>query len=862
MRLLHIELENYIGIYNGTGKRKIAFNFENAKRIIAIRGMNGSGKSTLLKALNPFPDPLSAIIPGVAGRKTLVYEASGNIYVITINYPIKPNGERATTQCSIIQNGIEINPSLNVSSAKDFIMSEFELDNNFITLSQLSSEDRGLADKRPAERKKFINDILSDLTVYNNMHKVLSKKSSNLKNLVNVIASKIDNLSCGTSLKSMQETCTQAENSLNNWKRGRDLVLKELGSLESETTALNVAEKKYREITTELSFVNNYNLGNDFKKDIIRERLNNIMAKLAETKVTGSSLNDIIDNIKSSIATKEKELAEINNKLLSFDCKELTTSEDFFASFEAQKQKLNELKEKLEPAIINSDITIEFIDYMIMMLLDVYNEGKTKLMVILDEDVDYLDDYQTDLENVHIVIDELNIKRNKASNALAKYTTLDDFILNKVPVECKVKDCYFRKLAEDQASTNRQIELLKREIADIDSQIRTLKDKAERDEIIIENQRILSKFNTLIMKNITKHNNLVNMFNLDYDENFTLLYTPNLIFNKVIVKPLQYIRRVIDSYDILRDIFNTKKEYEHLSKVYAESVLLYDRLKDKEQEIKEIINNQKETSNKVVELKKSLDEKKNLLMLNRSTIDKLESDKAMYKKAYEEVQRYEDLTSQAMNIKTILDNGSKIIERQEDLKQKLIAFNQDIKNGEEDIKTLEHRIRAVTEYMREYKIYNENYQKIETVKKYVSPTTGIQTLFMETYMNNILIVANQLLAHMFEGQFVLQPFVINESEFRIPCAGPGFLNDDISSMSTSQICIISMIISFAMLYNSSSKYNIIKLDEIDGGLDVNNRLRFISMLYEVMNIMNCEQCFIISHNAEINEDQISIIIME
>lgn len=862
MRLLHIELENYIGIYNGTGKRKIAFNFENAKRIIAIRGMNGSGKSTLLKALNPFPDPLSAIIPGVAGRKTLVYEASGNIYVITINYPIKPNGERATTQCSIIQNGIEINPSLNVSSAKDFIMSEFELDNNFITLSQLSSEDRGLADKRPAERKKFINDILSDLTVYNNMHKVLSKKSSNLKNLVNVIASKIDNLSCGTSLKSMQETCTQAENSLNNWKRGRDLVLKELGSLESETTALNVAEKKYREITTELGFINNYNLGNDFKKDIIRERLNNIMAKLAETKVTGSSLNDIIDNIKSSIATKEKELAEINNKLLSFDCKELTTSEDFFASFEAQKQKLNELKEKLEPTIINSDITIEFIDYMIMMLLDVYNEGKTKLMVILDEDVDYLDDYQTDLENVHIVIDELNIKRNKASNALAKYTTLDDFILNKVPVECKVKDCYFRKLAEDQASTNKQIELLKREIADIDSQIRTLKDKAERDEIIIENQRILSKFNTLIMKNITKHNNLVNMFNLDYDENFTLLYTPNLIFNKVIVKPLQYIRRVIDSYDILRDIFNTKKEYEHLSKVYAESVLLYDRLKDKEQEIKEIINNQKETSNKVVELKKSLDEKKNLLMLNRSTIDKLESDKAMYKKAYEEVQRYEDLTSQAMNIKTILDNGSKIIERQEDLKQKLIAFNQDIKNGEEDIKTLEHRIRAVTEYMREYKIYNENYQKIETVKKYVSPTTGIQTLFMETYMNNILIVANQLLAHMFEGQFVLQPFVINESEFRIPCAGPGFLNDDISSMSTSQICIISMIISFAMLYNSSSKYNIIKLDEIDGGLDVNNRLRFISMLYEVMNIMNCEQCFIISHNAEINEDQISIITME
>ena len=140
--------------------------------------------------------------------------------------------------------------------------------------------------------------------------------------------------------------------------------------------------------------------------------------------------------------------------------------------------------------------------------------------------------------------------------------------------------------------------------------------------------------------------------------------------------------------------------------------------------------------------------------------------------------------------------------------------------------------------------------------------TGIQLTFMEMYMGKVIQVANNLLSMFFNGQFTIMPFVINENEFRIPCAGEGILNDDISSMSSAQIAMISMILSFSFLYSSSSKYNILKLDEIDGPLDANNRIMFIDVLNNVMNMMGTEQCIMISHNTELQVDDADIILLK
>ena len=129
-------------------------------------------------------------------------------------------------------------------------------------------------------------------------------------------------------------------------------------------------------------------------------------------------------------------------------------------------------------------------------------------------------------------------------------------------------------------------------------------------------------------------------------------------------------------------------------------------------------------------------------------------------------------------------------------------------------------------------------------------------------MNNIISVANDLLSLLFKGEFMLQPFVIDESQFRIPCIGSGLMHDDISSMSTAQKCMISMILSFSILHQSATRYNVIKLDEIDGGLDTSNRSYFITLLDKIMGMLRCEQAFIVSHNNELDTSLADIIILK
>ena len=109
---------------------------------------------------------------------------------------------------------------------------------------------------------------------------------------------------------------------------------------------------------------------------------------------------------------------------------------------------------------------------------------------------------------------------------------------------------------------------------------------------------------------------------------------------------------------------------------------------------------------------------------------------------------------------------------------------------------------------------------------------------------------------------MLQPFIVNDNEFRIPILGDGLLHDDISSMSSAQKALISMIISFSLLQQSSTKYNVLVLDEYDGCMDQTNRFAFVQLLDNLMGMLQCEQCFIVSHNSELDTTNCDIIVLK
>ena len=68
-----------------------------------------------------------------------------------------------------------------------------------------------------------------------------------------------------------------------------------------------------------------------------------------------------------------------------------------------------------------------------------------------------------------------------------------------------------------------------------------------------------------------------------------------------------------------------------------------------------------------------------------------------------------------------------------------------------------------------------------------------------------------------------------------------------------------MAINLVLFHQASSKFNIARLDEIDGGLDHRNRFQFVDALYKIIGILNIDQLFIISHSMEADTSSVDII---
>ncbi len=249
------------------------------------------------------------------------------------------------------------------------------------------------------------------------------------------------------------------------------------------------------------------------------------------------------------------------------------------------------------------------------------------------------------------------------------------------------------------------------------------------------------------------------------------------------------------------------------------------------------------------------------IMENELTIFKTISDlKNIYTKYAGEIdQHYKNLESLAKSDKKI-DEYNKIIERN----------NKIIENHDREMQpylvTRErctYYINLISQYNTELAKFKDQYDKIETLKHFSSPTTGIQLVFASLYLNNIINNANKLLQNLFGGVFTLLPFVITENEFRIPVAVcNGFSHDDITSMSSAQVSLISMIISISLLSQTSTKLNIIVADEIDAPFDSTNRREFLDILETLMNLVKSSQCVLISHNSEIPMDECDVILLK
>lgn len=225
-----------------------------------------------------------------------------------------------------------------------------------------------------------------------------------------------------------------------------------------------------------------------------------------------------------------------------------------------------------------------------------------------------------------------------------------------------------------------------------------------------------------------------------------------------------------------------------------------------------------------------------------------------------------ELESQRNECNRILDEykekSAKAVEALSNInsyKDEISYHNRELDPINLEINRLSGQLTLLDSFSNEFEQYNQKYTVIETLRKYCSPTSGIQSLFMELYMNKTLELSNQLLSMMFGGEYRLLPFIINSNEFRIPFIGNGLAVDDLSSASSSQKAMFSLVINMSLLFQASTKYNLVALDELDSGLDSANRQQYTQVLYRMLPILNIEQLFIISHSIELDATNVDII---
>ena len=878
MKILYVRLENYIGIFNGRGDNVLEIDLSHTTTpIIVIKGHNGSGKSTLLKALNPMPDSNDQFIPGAEAKKTLVYQINTDIVRIEYLYPVKKDGSRATTKAQVFKNNEPLNLTNNVSDAKEIIYTLFKLDSSFLALSQLTSTDRGLADKRPSERKIFVNSSISGIEEYNNMYKVINKKFSMYKSLINSVVSKINKIG---NKQELDISFNRVNRMLEEIIKERDTALASVAKIQAKLDENNAKElvDKYNSLESEI-YEKNVKVKQllaelkDINPDLVTHNMIELRKIEKSKAIELATLNEEIKNTQALKDSLSKEMNELNSNIQkkiaernTYISTEISTEE--MNAYDDAVKELNIIHQDIHTAGLNiSDKTeIKNLNELFTFIID-------KLQFITDglNSIDYemgfdfilknkhneetwriAQDLRNEINSLTIQVNETNLQMSLLESLVEKSEKL-----KLRPASCKDNTCIFIKDAFEAAKQKPNDELIKLQQKN-EKTSNILKEKQKQLEVINDCIELKNRFDVIYNK-ICSYEFLLNKVDLHDLTSIDFLVSIARTGNYKMIKETR------DKINVLYNLLELKENYEKTVDLYKDAIDEYNKNKSIIDSINMDIDSSKEKlqdvskeyslkSSKVNELETTISELEPMVNKLSTYIEiKLPELEMIMNQIQELRNNKESLRQRVMQVEEInkdLESSSNIVD------QINARYNDILK--QRDI--LSYNKIMIEKYLEELADYKSKYEKLETIRYYVSPTTGIQTVFMGAYMNNIILKANELLSLIFNGQFVIQPFVINESEFRIPCLGSGILNDDISSMSTSQICMISMIISFAMLANADTDYNILKLDEIDGGLDPDNRSQFISLLNSLIQIVDCEQCFLISHNMEYS-DKVNVIDM-
>lgn len=875
MRYVYARFKGYIGFYNGMGLEEVIIDFSKCRnRICIISGKNGSGKSTLLNALHPLPDNSSMYIPNANVEKELHLIDGDTLYQLLIVSACTGAGNRSTTKAYFKKNGLELNPNGNISSYKDIVFSEFELDPNYLALSKLSMDDKGLVSKKPAERKRFLANTLNSLEVYNSMNKTFTKKSNIFKSYINNVSNKMKSIG---DEESLHASLFNIENRYNSLIERKSRLEKDI--TESETF-IRVADpdgsiqEKYAVLYQN---INEYNATikelESQKSSCGFAQIENVDEEISKAKDTisrlelyvdskQSKINDILDKREEDLHVLDIKKQKLDNLMSEFEIDNLRNAVQTLRNrIKSQERIFQESKitnfDVSRDEYINIFSTMKRIKSMIITFRDRHIEViKQSVAIIRNDDRNSL---VQDINTLDVKLKQIDLDIEDATqNILINKNNLSVMeVLSKRPKGCKIDTCPLIENAINIQKTNPQeaidfFENLKTELTD---------SKAKMEKTLYNVQEILSAVDELrnIMNTISYSVSAIRKVDISYilldlDEFLSRIENNNQ-FNEI-EDSNDYIERAeeIESY---------RSDRELLIKLEADLKIAEDKQSTVDEMSKEILSIESELQTALELSEKYTKEiafNRSLIEDNKNILNDLVRYKEIADKLSDVVRTKESALQEYRTIKTNLENIKTYIDRINYSNSELMTIRDELGPLEEKKKMIEYSLISLQECKIEFEMYNEKYTLVSKLKSYSNPTEEcIQTIFINMYMTETLSLANKLLSLLFCGQYRLLDYVINGDEFRLPFIGTGIEVDDVSNGSGSQVAMMGMIINFVLLFQGSTRYNIAGCDELDETLDTYNRVQYNEVVYSITEALRIEQTFLISHSPEINRSCMDII---
>ena len=884
MRFLYAKLSGYAGIYNGLGKESIEIDFTKANnKITVISGANGCGKSTLLSALNLIPDGNESFINFLPAEKILTITNGSSIYNITITHGLDSKGNRQTTKASIIKDGVELNPNGNVGSYKEIVYDEFDLDSNYISLSHLSTTDRGLADKRPGERKKFVASINNSLEAYNAINKELNKKSNILKSYITNLTAKIQNIGdenyLNTTKAQLDNRYTTLKEKIDNYNtriiQGRTIIKTNDpdGSLEKRYNDLSKSIKEVEDRSiVELEALESYNRNNHIVGD-----LKDILKLLDNCKISRDSYTDQNNELKIDLATNITQLNATRDTIRKLELKiekiKSSSKPNIEQDVHRMSKELKDIEAKFKSYGITNNLDelsvdifndmIQFCNRFIKIIDYIYegiSEDYMKAFISKKERTD-INGRPASIRAEHV---DTNATYYRIENEIKKLetelTSLNkdyDYLIaleQKRPNKCKIDACPFLSKYNDILKSHGSIEKLELKINKINAEISY--HKAELDtisetyEYLSKLRRIEPEFDALMdiinsKMHVIEFISTIRRINLNKPDIYRLIENKNQ-FNE--------LRNISDIVELKNDLTiykSTKAIYSNLYTEYKVYKTNMDTLKEYEREYSFNEELADRLDLEIESIRKKMTKNYTIIQDQDDRINKLEKSVDLYNTWNTDYVLHQELSKEYKKLYNQFQSSINIMNDLSEYETKIKQYSDELGPIENQKQEIDHKLNLLETYRKEYTEFNDKYNLINILKKYSSPVSGgIQTMFIDIYMSRTLELANQLLSMIFQGQYQLLPYIINDNEFRMPFIGNGLTVDDISNGSQSQVAVMGMIINLVLLHQASNTYNIISLDEVDAGLDHYNRMMFVDILQKVIDILNIDQLFIISHSVE------------